>query len=156
MKPLHKSRHESILDFEIFRNLSYLEAGIISRSVYRRTFSAGQIIVREGDAAAGIYLIESGSVKIYKEVKHKQVELTTLDTGSFFGELTMLNDRHRTATVVSTVRTELLCLFRPEFLEILHNYPAICTKILPAFSSVLVDRLERMYVEIEKLRNKLD
>jgi len=143
---------DSITKFEIFKSLSELETGIIRRSVYRRSYKAGEPIVREGDAAAGLYLIEKGEVKVYKSLKNRQVELSVLSAGSFFGELTMLSERPRTATVIAVEPTDLLCLFRPEFLEILRHYPAICAKILPGFSRILIDRIDNMHGEISKLK----
>ncbi len=143
---------DSITRFSIFNSLTSLEAGVISRSAYRRLYKSGERVVNESDAAVGIYLIESGSVRIYKSVRNEFIELATLSSGAFFGELTLLQERPRTATVISAEPTSLLCLFRPEFLEILNNYPAICSKFLPSFSSVLIERVRNMYSELEKLR----
>ena len=148
---LHKT-NKSIIRFNLFRSLTPLEAGIIERSVYKRKFKAGERIVQEGDAAVGIYLINTGEVKIYKSIKNRQIEIAVLTAGSFFGELTLLRESPRTATVTAAEPTELLCLFRPEFLEILHHYPAICAKFLPNFSQVIIERINNMHAELQKLR----
>ena len=124
-KPDNKNAGE-ITRFQIFESLSQLEASIIERSIYRRRFKPGERIVNEGDAAVGLYLVKSGEVKVYKTVKNKLIELATLPEGSFFGELTLLKERKRSATVIAIEYTEVLCLFRPDFLDILDQHPAIC------------------------------
>jgi len=142
----------TISKFDIFRNLSVLETKIIERNVYKRVFKSGELIVNENDAAVGIYLIESGEVKVYKTFKNKRIELATLSAGSFFGELTLLMERKRTATVIATEPTVLLCLFRPEFLELLRQYPTLCSKFLPRFSEIIIDRIYNMYAELQSIR----
>ncbi len=148
-----ETNHSSdILRFEIFKSLSPLEASIIERNVYRRRFRAGEIIVNEGDAATGLYLVHSGEIKVSKTVKGRQIELVKMSGGSFFGELTLLKARQRTASVVAIEHSEVLCLFRPDFLNILNNYPAICTKFLPNSSNTILNRICHMYEEIRKIK----
>ncbi len=141
-----------ILHFEIFKSLSPLGASIIERNVYRRRFRAGELIVNKGDAAIGLYLVHSGEVKVYNTVKGRQIELAKMSGGSFFGELTLLKARQRTASVIATEHTEVFSLFRPDFLDILNNYPAICTKFLPNFSENILNRICHMYEEIRKIQ----
>ncbi|MFC1555095.1 cyclic nucleotide-binding domain-containing protein, partial [candidate division KSB1 bacterium] len=137
--------------FPIFSALNPLEAMIIDRSIYRRKYKKGEVIVKERDASVGLYLINSGEVKVYKEIKGIQIELATLQEGSFFGELTLLEERPRSATIQASDRTEVLCLFRPDFLEILKHHPIICSKFLPNFCSTIIDRTKFMYKSIDKL-----
>jgi len=142
---------KSIDQFDIFNTLTPLETAIITRSAYTRTFKPGECIVREGDIGVGIYLIASGEVKVLKSMKGRQVEIAALSAGSFFGELTLLKEKPRTATVVAIEPTELYCLFRPEFLALLHQNPSICGKFLPAFLTAIMDRIREMYGELRKI-----
>ena len=142
-----------ITRFKIFESLTPLEAGIIERAVYRRSFKPGERIVSEGDAAVGLYLLNSGEAKVYKTIKNKQIELATLSDGSFFGELTLLKERERSATIIAVEHTEVLCLFRPDFLDILENHPPICKKFIPQFCETLLERINNMHEAIRKLRS---
>ena len=141
--------------FDIFKSLAHLEAAIIERSVYRRRFKPDERIVSEGDAAVGLYLVNSGEAKVYKTIKNEQIELATLEAGSFFGELTLLKERKRSATVIAVDNTEVLCLFRPDFLDILKQHPSICVKFLPRFCETVLERINHMYEQIYKLQHGL-
>ncbi|MCH7782365.1 cyclic nucleotide-binding domain-containing protein [candidate division KSB1 bacterium] len=147
------SHSSEITRFEIFQSLTPLEAAIIERILYRRTFNPGERIVNEGDAAVCLYLLKSGEVKVLKEVKNRQIELASMREGSFFGELTLLKERKRSATVIATDKTEVLCLFRPDFLNLLENHPSICAKFISGFCETILDRINNMYDVIHKLNN---
>lgn len=139
--------------FEIFKSLAPLELEIIERSVYRRRFKPGERIVNEGDASVCLYLLNSGEVKVYKTIKNEQIELATLSAGSFFGELALLKERNRSASVIAVENTEVLCLFRPDFLDILKHHPSICAKFLPRFCKTILERINRMHEQIHKLQH---
>ena len=148
------SNSSEITRFEIFKSLTPFEAAIIERILYRRTFDPGERIVNEGDAAVCLYLLKKGEVKVFKEVKNRQIELVSMQEGSFFGELTLLKERKRSATVIATDKTEVLCLFRPDFLKLLENHPAICAKFISGFSETILDRINNMHNAIHKLNNE--
>lgn len=148
------SNPPEITRFEIFESLTPLEASIVERIAYRRSFKPGERIVNEGDAAVGLYLLQSGEVKIFKTIKNRQIELATMQEGSFFGELTLLKERKRSATIIATEPTEVLCLFRPDFLDILKNNPSICAKFLPRFCTTILNRINNMYDEIQKVSSE--
>ncbi len=148
-----KNNQGDIIRFRIFNSLSPLEASIVERRAYRRSFGPGDMIVKEGDAAIGLYLLKSGEAKVYTVVKSRQIVLAHLVSGSFFGELTLLKERQRSATVIAVEKTEVLCLFRPDFLNILKHYPSICGKFLPVFSETILERIYEKYKEINIFKN---
>lgn len=152
-KQTHSNKNTSeISRFEIFKSLAPLELEVIERSVYRRRFKPGERIVNEGDASVCLYLVNSGEVKVYKTIKNEQIELATMAAGSFFGELALLKERKRSATVIAVENTEVLCLFRPDFLDIIKQHPSICAKFLPRFCKTILERINRMHEQIHKLQ----
>lgn len=65
-----------------------------------KRFSEGQKIISQGDQANGMYFIESGRVKIIKNLADgRQVEAATLGKGAYFGELALINHKPRAASV---------------------------------------------------------
>lgn len=62
-------------------------------------FADGEIIVREADEAREMYLIQEGAADVFKMVDGAEVRLATLDRGSFFGEMSLLESLPRSATV---------------------------------------------------------
>jgi CRP/FNR family transcriptional regulator, cyclic AMP receptor protein len=65
----------------------------------RRSVARGAIIIREGERGDTAYLIQSGQVQIYTGKQGRRVKLATLGPGQIFGEMALLFDEERTATV---------------------------------------------------------
>lgn len=79
----------------------------------RRFVPTGTLIVREGDDGNCAYLIQSGSVRVYTEDERgKQVELAKLGLGQIFGELALIFDEPRSASVESLEDSNLIVLTR--------------------------------------------
>ena len=76
------------------------------------TFKKGDVIVKEGDRGDVFYMIEEGSVDIYKkEYENNQKPIVTLSSGNFFGEKALLNDNDVRAATCIAASTEVKCLF---------------------------------------------
>ena len=80
-----------------------------------RSALAGEVIVREGDVSDHFYVIESGEVEVTQEGR----VIRTETVGDVFGEIGLLRDVPRTATVTALTDTELLTLSREEFLALM-------------------------------------
>lgn len=74
----------------------------------RKSFPAGEHIVREGEAGDAAYVIVSGGCEVYKTIDGEKVTLRSLGPGQGFGEIAILASRPRTASVVCEVDTEVM------------------------------------------------
>ncbi|MFC1492538.1 cyclic nucleotide-binding domain-containing protein [candidate division KSB1 bacterium] len=142
-----------INNYLIFDNLNAHEAAAIERHLYRRQYKAGERIVKEGDAAVVLYFLSSGSANVVKSAGNKQIGLASLKPGAFFGEISLIEEQKRSATVIAVEPSEVLCLFQPDFTSILQKHPSIFTKFLEKFTPILLERINTMNEEILKLRN---
>ncbi len=100
-----------------------------------KPFGNGEVIVREGDPGHTFYLIRSGRVKVLTRDILKDgemVELGTMGDGGFFGEVALLTDKPRTATVVADGDVELMELTRDDFNDIVSTYPSV-RKVVEAY-----------------------
>jgi len=100
-----------------------------------RTFEKGGVVVREGEAGNTFYLIRSGSVDLSTSGMGKdgdQVALGKMGEGDFFGEVALLTDKPRTATVIAREKAELMELARADFEEITAKFPSV-RKIVEAY-----------------------
>ncbi len=70
--------------------------------------SAGEVLFREGDAGAHMYILQQGRVRLFKQVAGAERTLTNVLSGDFFGELSILNRKPRTATAVAVEDCDLL------------------------------------------------
>ena len=94
----------------------------------------GSVIITEGEAGSSMYLIVSGEVKVYTRGTGNagSVYLAKLGEGDFFGEVSVLTGKPRTATITASQRTELLRLDRAKLDGVLSKYPGI-RKVLDEF-----------------------
>jgi len=107
----------------------------LASSLQRRTVRAGKAVFRQDDPGSSLYVIESGVVKVQRtSPEGKEVILTILGPGDFFGELALLDGEPRSADAVAKEDTALLVLERDDFLAFLDRAPAVATKLLAALS----------------------
>src|SRR5581483_1936655 len=86
----------------------------------------GQVIVREGDDADAFYVVVSGTARVLKRAENgEEVPLNLLGRGESFGEMSLLSDSTRTATVRASGRVHALRLGRETFVEMTRWHPAV-------------------------------
>lgn len=98
----------------LFKDLSDEELLAIVRGLALRTYEAGDIVVTEGEPGQSLFTLTSGRVKVFvTNPDRRNFEVASLGEGDFFGEISSLSGRPRTATVVAATTCELLELDRP-------------------------------------------
>lgn len=117
----------------IFKGLPARELEFIARSVKERIFEPGTVIVKQGDPGVGFFMIVDGRV----EVIHDNHKIRDMGPGEFFGEMALLEERIRTATVTATERTRCLALVRWDFRALLKENPELAVRML----EVVVQRM---------------
>ena len=81
----------------------------------RRFVPEGTMVMRQGEPGNCAYLIQSGSVRVYTEHNGKRVDLAKLELGQIFGEMALIFDEPRTASVVAAEDCNLIILTRQTF-----------------------------------------
>jgi CRP/FNR family cyclic AMP-dependent transcriptional regulator len=115
----------------IFQNLSVDEANNLSRRLVMRQFSPGQIIFHHGDPGGLLYIITEGKVKVtHTTVDGQEAMLAIFGAGDFFGELALLDDSPRSATVESLEETQTLTLHREDFIQFISDNPGFALHVL--------------------------
>jgi CRP-like cAMP-binding protein len=94
-----------------------------------RKYGTGDLIVQKGEGDVGFYLIVSGSV----EIKSNGTILSTLAPGQFFGEMSVIDNQPRSASVVAKEPTTCLVLSAWSFNALITKHPKIALKILQEF-----------------------
>jgi CRP-like cAMP-binding protein len=89
-----------------------------------RRFSAGDVILTEGEAGASLFLIARGSAKVFVRSPHgRSFEVGRLEETDFFGEVSVISGRPRTASVVASAPCELLEMGRETLENLLQGRP---------------------------------
>jgi CRP-like cAMP-binding protein len=117
----------------LFEGLSQKELTQVHRQAREGEFSAGDVIVTEGETGVGFHLILSGRAKVLAGKR----TIATLGPGDFFGELSLIDRGPRTATVVANTTLKTLSLVSWEFLPMLDRNPSIARKLLIAITGRL-------------------
>jgi CRP-like cAMP-binding protein/thioredoxin reductase/Fe-S-cluster-containing hydrogenase component 2 len=97
---------------------------LVTDGVQVRRCAGGEVLFKEGDKADGLYLIRRGSVMISRAIAGREVVLSYLSAGNYVGEMALLTDTPRTATVKAAVTTEVVILAADTFKRVLARNPA--------------------------------
>lgn len=84
-------------------------------------FADGDVVFSQGDAAADMYVIRSGKVRIYRTHDGEEVTLAVLGAEDFFGEMALFTPGSRTATAVAVGDAEVEVVDRPTFMSLIKD-----------------------------------
>lgn len=117
---------------ELFSGLDSRYLKILSESCAERSFKEGDVLMEQGRRGLGLLVIVSGKVKVIKKIANGQeLEVATLGSGEFIGEIAVLDDAPRSASVVALEDTECLALLSWTFTAAMKNHPEIALQVLP-------------------------
>jgi len=102
---------EQLGNVPLFKGLSRKLLHTLSATANEKFYNAGDPIVRQGEKAVGFYLVVEGKVEVEKSGK----TVATLGPGQFFGEMALLDEQPRTASVKAATRARCLVLYSWEF-----------------------------------------
>jgi hypothetical protein len=104
------------------------------RSIVEKRFKAGETVFRQGDKADRLYVIGKGQADVIRETPGcEDVLLVRLGEGQFFGEIGILGDTPRTATVRAATDLEVLSIHRSYFTSLYSYLPMLREKVLLAY-----------------------
>ena len=113
-----------------------------------RRFEKDQAVFYEQDSGDVCFILGSGKVKVtIVSPEGKEIILSMLEDGDFFGEMALFDNSPRSATIVAVEPSEVWQIRRSEFLGLLAENPAIARKVMAELSA----RLRRANVKIESL-----
>ncbi len=89
------------------------------------TFTDGQAVVREGEPGDSLYIIVSGIASVVADNFGEEKKVAELSDGSFFGEMAVITDQPRSASVIALGDLSLLKIPKKDVLQILEEYPKV-------------------------------
>jgi CRP-like cAMP-binding protein len=133
------SEKENILQIlenvPLFQKLELRQLKHIANQFADRDFEAGQEIVKQGQGGIGLFIVVSGHAQAIRErVDGARVVVNEFGPGDFFGEMSLLDDGPRTASVVATEATRCLVLVAWDFHSFLKNDPAAAILVLQSMA----------------------
>ena len=132
----------------LFEGLDDNELGAFSQVALLRKFPRERVVIMAEDEGDTLFVIHSGQVKVsIVSEDGREVILSILVEGDFFGEMSLLDGNPRSANVTTMQDTELLMIRRADFLHLIQKSPQIAIKLL----AVLAGRLRKTDRKIEGL-----
>lgn len=121
---------------DLFSTLNKKELQEIAKNCQERTFSAGSTLFSQGDPGVALYVLTQGNVRISQANNPDRVEevIGNAGVGEVLGEMALLDELPRSATVVAAEDVTVLVLPVWEFRGILRSHPDITLKLLAALS----------------------
>jgi CRP-like cAMP-binding protein len=133
---------------DVFADLEPAHLDALCRAASIRPYAAGEAILREDEPGDLFFVIIRGQVKVFVDSEHgREVVLTHLQAGDFFGEMALFDNENRSASVSALTASELVVLRRKDFLAVLEEEFPIARRILTTLSA----RLRRANDMIESL-----
>lgn len=103
----------------------------------RRVVAAGATVMEEGTAGDGLYILMNGELEVTRRENGGEIVLAVLGPGAFLGEMSLIEEAPRNATIRAVHRSELLVVEPAEFLGLLAASPAAALTILRTFAARL-------------------
>lgn len=134
-------------NISLFSSLNEQELAAIENVAIKKTFPKNTILFSTGDSTDALYVICEGKVKVtIDDNEGKEIILSMLGKGEYFGEMALLDDEPRSASVTTKETTQLLIISKNDFMDIFSSNP-ITFNLLKD----LVKRLREANKKIESL-----
>jgi CRP/FNR family transcriptional regulator len=133
---LSMAHEDTLSKVDLFTGLDKKHLRSLAASTVERSYPAGSVLMKQGDTGAGLFMLVSGKVKITQETGSDTAEedLGTMGAGAVLGEMALLDDLPRSATVTALEDVKALLLPIWDFRTALQNNPEIGVKLLATLS----------------------
>ena len=147
------SRDLELCEVDAFQKMTTEQIRLIESKMSRDTFSSGTYIVEQGETKNAMYFLVSGSVSIHLDVEGAthSTRLGSYKPGVVFGEMAVLSDMPRSASVIADGETIVWTLHRASFEELLKENPEEINILLLGISRELTTRLRAASDQMAKL-----
>jgi CRP/FNR family cyclic AMP-dependent transcriptional regulator len=124
----HDTKADALGRCPFFKGLSRGELIALAKLTEDLEVGEGKVLTREGDTGSEFFVIVDGDVSVMKDGQ----EIRTLGPGDFFGEIALLEDTPRTATVIAKTPLRFFVLTRQAFRSLLAHQPELERTVLSA------------------------
>jgi CRP/FNR family cyclic AMP-dependent transcriptional regulator len=151
----HRKAHEGenllgVLErIPIFQDLSKRELAAVARVLHRREYLPQEAIIRQDEPGLGMYIIQTGKAVVFSEPGN--IQLSELADGDFFGEVSLLDETPRSATVVAQSHSIIFGFFQSDLFSLIERDPRFGVKIVIRVAKIMGDRLRNANQQVQVL-----
>jgi CRP-like cAMP-binding protein len=135
----------------LFANMEPAKLKLLAFTSDRMSFQPQQVLFRQGDDGDAAYVIMKGEVDIVAETPGGEIPLARVGENAIVGEIAILCEVPRTATVKAATRIDTLRIEKEHFLRLIREFPEIGIEVMRE----LADRLTRTSAELSQARSDL-
>jgi CRP/FNR family cyclic AMP-dependent transcriptional regulator len=148
----------------LFQDLEEDEINKVLNRTSLREFPVEALIIREGEPGDSLFIMQEGEVEITKQLtltldedtpKERVMIRLKAENGVYFGEMALLENETRSATVTALSDCSVLELHRKDFLDLIEKNPAMGVKLLLRLAQVLSQHLRKTNQDVVKLTTAL-
>jgi CRP/FNR family cyclic AMP-dependent transcriptional regulator len=138
---------DKLSEIDLFAPLPRRVLRKIAEECVTRSYPAGETILRQGEVGLGVFFIERGQVSVRVERDGEYVTVATLGEDEVLGEISILDDKPRSAEVVCTEATDCVLLTRDRFLSLMDRHPELAVQLAVYLSERLRATTERLVAQ---------
>ncbi len=144
----------SLNEIGLFKERKEETLSALEACMEKRSYTAGKVIFARGDTGDELFLIRRGEVRIMLPVEGgRSHHISTFGRGAFFGEMSFLDGRPRSATAIAYSDTDLYALSRKAFDQFSVEHKKMALNLMEALAKMLAARLRYADVEIHALES---
>lgn len=133
----------ALQSIEIFSELSGDELSVVRSVMREKRYKAGEILFHQHDEGSEMYIVEEGSIAIEVQLPDgKKLEISVIESGNFFGEMSIFEDAPRSATCTTKEPSTLLHLHKDDFFGLIQSHPGIAGKVMYRMLNITASRLK--------------
>lgn len=126
---------------ELFRNLAPGQIQLFTEKLQPGAYSPGQVIIEEGRGGEFLFIIHTGTVRVYRDFGGSLIDVTLLHPYQNFGEMSLIDDGPHSASVKAESAVALWKLHKPDFLDILALDAGLAAQVWQNLSRILTARI---------------
>lgn len=135
----------------LFANVDAQKLKLLAFTSERLAFEKGQELFHQGDPGDAAYVIIAGSAEVLVDTPEGMLPVATVGKNDFVGEIAILCDVPRTATIRALEKLDTLKIMKDHFLRMTGEFPEMAVEIMRE----LAHRLQRTTVELTEARSRL-
>jgi CRP-like cAMP-binding protein len=129
----------------VFATLEREDLQRVAQLAVPRSFEAGQVVFREGDASDTCYIVRVGKTRaVHQHGDGRTITLATFGPGDIFGELALFEDELRSATIEALEPTGVVAVLGPDMRRLMTEHPQIAVRLVIALGRRLREANERL------------
>ena len=135
----------------LFSGIEPAKLKLLAFTSERLNFDKGQSLMRQGEMGDAAYLILSGEADVLTDTADGLVKVASIGRNGFVGEMAILRDQPRTATVTAVTEVSTLRITKESFFQLIEDSPKIAIELM----RILAQRLESTTMDLTGARAKL-